>query len=184
LPYVSYTERCATLRQMKVILLVLISIALVSCNISESKEEYFTRLTGLEIVESIDLTSKSENYLFNGDGHTSLIFQTSEKQMKRWISNSPPWSLSEWKRGIVDFEIGLHTNFGISQGNISVTTVNDSTFYSGSEKMISILTDKDNYYSYEERCCSERYNDLRFHNGTLLIINPNSKTVYLSIWDN
>lgn len=167
---------------MKAIFSILLTLVITSCSINQSDEEYFTRVTGLKITEPIEIIDKSNSYVM-GDGEYSIIFKTSEQQIMKWISNKPPWSLDDWKRGTVDHDIGFHCSFGNSDGSPSISSINDITKYSGHSEVIEILTDSNNYFSYEERCCPEQGGALRYHNGALLIIKPHSNTVYLSVWD-
>jgi hypothetical protein len=167
---------------MKLIFYVLIPIIFCSCSLEKSEEEYFTTVTGLEITDSIQIISESDSY-YIGEGEYSLIFKTSKNQIEKWISEKPPWGLGEWQRDTVDFNIGFHCSFGTQEGSPSLSTTNGTTNYSGNDEAIKILSDTNNHYSFQEICCPEQGDALRFHNGTLLIIKPNKKTVYLSVWD-
>lgn len=167
---------------MKLKLLPAFIIILSGCSPDKSEEEYFTEVTGLEIVDSIKIIREGDNYMAD-EGEYWFVFETGDSQISKWITSSPPWGMSEWQRGLINYEIGFHCSLGDEGGNPGVFTLDGITAYNGSESVIEILTDTNNFYAYEERCCPEHGDELRFHNGSLLIINPVTKTVYLSIWD-
>jgi hypothetical protein len=146
---------------------------------SPSVESHFEKLTGLEITDSIKILKETDTY-YASEGEWSINFTTNTKQINEWLSNNPPWSLKNWQRGEVEHQIGFHCRFGFDE-SVGMASSGDESFYSGNKKIIDILSDSSNYYAYEERCCDDE--DLRYHNGSLLIINPRTKTVYFSVWD-
>lgn len=145
-----------------------------------SDEELFTRLTGLEIKDPIEVELRGNDYMA-AEGEEWLIFTTTPEQIARWIEQGRAPYLSEWDTGMVPHQIGFHCSFGLNTPGVS--SVGGEESYSGDEDIISILSDPGNLYASEERCCGDDEGPLRYHNGTLLIIKPDSNKVYLSVWD-
>lgn len=87
-----------------------------------------------------------------------------------------PWT-GEWKRGPIPEEIGFHGRFGGS--GISYGSTNGKWSYSGNKKLIQLLSSKQVWHAESDRCSGT----MEWHNGNLLIIDPKTNKVWLSVWD-
>jgi hypothetical protein len=78
----------------------------------------------------------------------------------------------------VPTEIGFHCSFG-SYGVAPVNADGVKVGYEGGSELERILSSNQIWYVAKERCCE----NLRWHNGNLLVIDFANNRVWLSIWD-
>jgi hypothetical protein len=114
---------------------------------------------------------------FLGDGERYLVADVGPKVVERWLSDEPPWGNADWKPGPVPAEIGFHCSFGFK--GLSVTTSVTSAEYHGPTELTRILSSRN--VSYAARARGPQ--SMRWHNGDLLILEPQSGALWLSSWD-
>ena len=159
----------------------LLILVLSSCYSSDPKV-IFEERTGLSVRDSISNIVETDGYEFN-EGEYSIVFKTTDSQIKSWVDDRPPWENNKWHRGQIPHGIGIAVKFNFPEGTGSSTDDRGITRYEiGDENLIKLLNDTTNYYSYVEDCCPKD-KDLRFHDGRLLILQPRTKMIYYAVWD-
>lgn len=108
-----------------------------------------------------------------GDTHGNffLVFQVDEATIRRWLSKSAPWG-GPWRSGPVPGEIGYHTTFGFEPTSMKYYTNRDG-------ELVRLLGSSHIWYAARERGSGQ----IRWHNGDLLIVDPRTRLVWLSVWD-
>jgi hypothetical protein len=159
---------------------LLLLIIFASCS-SSTPKEIFEERTGLKISDSIKNVDVVDNYEIR-EGEFSIVFKTTENQIKLWLDSGPPWENAKWQKGKIPYEIGVAVKFNFPDGVSAGIYDNGESMYFGNEALIKLLNDSTNYYSFVEDCCPKE-KGLRFHNGRLLIIQPQTKMVYFQHWD-
>lgn len=137
----------------------------------------FRNYTGLRWpAEARVVRSADSHGGFHGDGEYFLVFDTDPATLTRWLSGPAPWG--DWHSGPIPGEIGSHCIFG-SAGVTWGTPAAGPGRYCGDEELVRLLGSARVWYSARERGDSS----LRWHNGDLLIIDPEAGRVWLSVWD-
>jgi hypothetical protein len=164
--------------QIGVILALLFICVVIVLKKTKTKEDKFEDITGLNISDSVSFITKKDTY-FVFEGEYSLVLKTTKKQIKKWINERPPWDNKSWNKGPIPFDIGIGVQFNFKDGVARVTNEDGKEFYSGDTDLETLLNDSTSYYVFKEDCCP----DLRFHDGQLLILQPNTQMVYYSGWN-
>jgi len=155
-------------------------ILLVSCFPSDPKKE-FERRTDLVISDSI-FNIDSRNTYFPHEGEYSIVFKTTDSQIRKLLVTTPPWTNLTWHKGQIPHQIGIACQFNFPERVGVGTNLNGKKEYIGNKDLENLLNDTTNYYCYREDCCTDD-EDLRFHDGALLIIQPKTKMIYYSNWN-
>ncbi len=139
----------------------------------------FERETGFMWPASSKVISAGDDHGgFVGDGEFHLVLQVDDETVADLLETPPATPLSNWQIGPVPTEIGFHCSFG-TQG-VSAMSINGGPLhYSGDPELENVLGSDAIMYSANERCCET----IEWHNGILLIVDPRSNKVWLSIWD-
>ena len=139
----------------------------------------FTTHTGLTFPEFAKVLSVDDTHGgFHGDGEFHLVFEIDEETLNRWLQTPPPWEAGEWQSGPVPHEIGFHCGFGTS--GVGYASINNGpTEYIGDSELKCLLSSSEIWYIAKERGSSS----IAWHNGSLLILDPKSNEVWLSVWD-
>jgi len=141
-------------------------------------QSVFTAETDISVADDWQLLdSGDEHGGFTGDGETHFVFHVPKVAIDELLASRPPWSKT-WTAGPVPHEIGFHCFFG-TDGVAYSSGDGRPNEYLGEPKLVTLLSSQDIHYDAKERCCDS----LRWHNGHLLVIDPNSSTIWLSIWD-
>ncbi len=114
---------------------------------------------------------------FLGDGEFYVVFDADEATIQKWLEGPAPWG-GNWRHGPIPGEAGIHCSFGtsgVSWGGV----VGKPSSYSGDKELVDLLSSTSVIFAARERCCAS----LPWHNGNLLIIDPGSRRVWLSVWD-
>jgi hypothetical protein len=162
----------------QIYLTVLILFA--SCFPDNPKKEFQQR-TGLLISDSTFNVDSRDTY-FPHEGEYSIVFKTTESQIRKWLDTTPPWNNSTWLKGQIPHEIGIACQFNFPERVGVGGSQNDKRVYIGDKDLENLLNDTTNYYSYREDCCTDD-SELRFHDGALLIIQPKTRMIYYSNWN-
>ena len=137
----------------------------------------FTAETGVAVGKNWELLSSGNDHGgMMGDGETFFVFRLPQADVAEILNSPPPWS-DDWQTGPVEHEIGFHCNFGTS--GVSWHSSAGVDEYLGDPTLKSVLSSGQIRYDAKERCCDS----LRWHNGHLLVIDPENSQVWLSIWD-
>lgn len=142
-------------------------------------ETVFERETGLEWPADATIVSVGDDHGgFMGDGEFHVVLRVEDSTISRLLQLQPASSLSNWQEGPVPTEIGFHCSFGTA--GVSATSRGGGPMrYTGDPELEDVLRSNAIMYSAHERCCDT----IPWHNGTLLIVDPSSNKVWLSIWD-
>jgi hypothetical protein len=148
--------------------------------LTKPPEALFSQYTGLEWPATATIVSTGDGHsgLFNNEGEFHLVFDTDRATLDEWLAGLPPWQQSQWKRGPVPTEIGFHCNFG-SDGVAAVSHDGKTSEYSGDPQLVQRLGSNRIWYAAQERGCKS----LRWHNGSLLVIDLKNHRGWLSVWD-
>jgi hypothetical protein len=139
----------------------------------------FERVTGLDWPSNATIVSSGNDHGgFLGDGEFHVVFDVDQLTIDNFLAQQPRKPLSQWQFGPVPTEIGFHCRFGTA--GVAAVSINDGpTNYSGDPELENVLGSSQVMYSAHERCCDS----LRWHNGTLLVVDPMNRRVWLSVWD-
>lgn len=138
----------------------------------------FTTETGIEIGDDWQLIASGDDHGgFVGDGETYFVFSVPTADIENLLASPALWS-NDWLHGPVDHAIGYHCGFGIGGVGYSSSS-NGTKEYSGHQRLASLLSSTQIRYDAKERCCES----LRWHNGHLLIVDPENGKIWLSVWD-
>ncbi len=140
----------------------------------------FERETGTRWPPNSEIIATGDNHSgFVSDGEFYVVLQVDDATIAKLIETPPAAPLSTWKTGPVPTEIGYHCAFGTSR--VWATSANGGpTHYSGHPQLEALLSSDLILYSAHERCCDGA---LGWHNGTLLILDPSTNKLWLSVWD-
>ena len=144
----------------------------------ENPAAYFEAQTGLIWPDSADILSVDDTHGgFHGDGEFHVVFKTDSETIQKYLNGAAPFDVS-WQTGPIPHEIGFHCSFGTD--GVSVGTVNNGPEeYWGDSTLRDVLGSGKVYFAAQERCCES----LRWHNGHLIVVDPRSNKVWLSVWD-
>ena len=121
----------------------------------------FTEKTGLPWPSSGNLIKADDTHGgFHGDGDFYLVFSVDKETFSRWKSQKPPWGASRWERGPVPSEIASRCMFGDAKGWCAPAST-------------------DLFYVARARGPES----MRWHNGDLLVLDPEGRVVWLYVWD-
>ena len=143
----------------------------------------FVKWTGLEYPDSAQIIAFGDDHgiiTMSSEGDYFLVFDVDEKSITEILNQQPEspqpeqWAFSEWQSGPVPAEIGRGRRFETkatysTQAHSSVTQ----------EEVAQVFEHEDIFYSASERCCDT----IPWHNGTLIVIDPNENRVWVSGWD-
>lgn len=118
----------------------------------------FSEITRLELPEGAKLVVADDTHGgFHGDGELFFVYTVSREAIEEWLVEPPPWSQREWQRGPVPREISSHCLDAPTEGmnRNRVRYVAEDSEYSG----------------------------IPWHNGRLLVLDPQAGRVVLSCWD-
>ncbi|HTE19503.1 MAG TPA: hypothetical protein VK689_14130 [Armatimonadota bacterium] len=143
-----------------------------------SPNEQFRQATGLKWPETARLVARDDDHGgIMGEGEFYLILQADAATLGKWLAGPAPWAAS-WKRGPVPGELGFHCGFG-TEGVGWGSTNGAPPEYTGDARLIRVLGSKDVWYAERNRCCD----GMEWHNGDLLVLDPQSGKVWLAVWD-
>jgi len=139
----------------------------------------FQRETGLDWPSGATIVSVGDTHGgFLGDGEFHVILDVDDSAINQLLKTLPKAPLSKWTPGPVPGIIGVHCRFGTD--GVSVGSHNDEPeHYVGDPELVSMFGSPDVMYSAQEYCCES----LPWHNGTLIVVDPTAKRIWLSIWD-
>ena len=122
----------------------------------------FTQVTGLELPTNARvLANYYDDWLFDWQSYT--VFEADQEDSEAWVSGPPPFGAAEWIRGPVPREVLLCC---------SGPTWDDL-------RPERLMTSDKVWYAAEQTCCE----DLRYHGGELMIIDPELSRVWVAAWD-
>ena len=82
---------------MRYVIYLTLLIFFPSCFSNNPKTE-FQRRTGLLISDSTFNVDSKDTY-FPHEGEYSIVFKTTESQIRKWLDTAPPWNNSFWYKG-------------------------------------------------------------------------------------
>ncbi len=117
----------------------------------------FESQTGLAWPDNAEILSVDDTHGgFHGDGEFHVVFKTDPKTIQEYLDGPAPFGGS-WRKAPVPSEIGSYC-------------VCSSETISGSDEI---------HFFAEERGPES----MRWHNGLLLVVDPSTNKVCLSVWD-
>ena len=118
----------------------------------------FQHDTGLPFPTSAKVISDEGDYGgFTGDGTHVLILDCDPEELQDWLTHMPPWGARAWKHAPVPLEVPAPESF-------------KPDCYSGAGSV---------WYTVRERKCGQ----IRWHNGELLMFDPDRGRVWFFSWD-
>ncbi len=142
-----------------------------------SPQAVFERATGFAYPLNAKVISAG-NDGFMTDGEFHIVIYVDDETVSQFLRTQPAAPLSNWQVGPVPTEIGSHCAFGTE--DIGLRSVNGGPMhYAGDPELVELFSSDGIMYSAHERCCDS----IRWHNGTLLIVDPRTNKVWLSIWN-
>lgn len=161
------------------VIMCLLSIRLVVW--ATSVEGRFTLATGLSWPSTVRVVATGDNHGgFTGDGEFYLLLECDPATIRLWLEDRPFWGGSSWQRGPVPTQIGYHCQLGSQKSLGSVTFPDGSKeYFGGSAEVREVLSSPRLWYAARDRCQSP---DLPYHQGNLLIVDPESGRVWYSDW--
>ncbi|MBX9790358.1 MAG: hypothetical protein K2Y37_15680 [Pirellulales bacterium] len=138
----------------------------------------FKFITGLVMPKGALVVRTADDHGgFHGDGEFYLVFKADRKSLVKLLADEPPWG-DRWQTspvpGLMGFgnQFGWQSKFSADEGHAAIdATRPDRAAYAFHAPSMR--------YSAQERCCQT----LPWHNGSLLIVDPESGYVWLSVWD-
>jgi hypothetical protein len=165
------------MRNITIVFLVFFS----SCSSTVDKKAEFQKRTSLIIEDSIFNIGGADTY-FPHEGEYSIVFKTTEHQIKKWLTNNPPWNNATWSVGQIPHEIGIACQFNFPE-RVGVGSNQDGKkSYSGNKDLEKLLNDTTNYYAFRKDCCNDDI-DAGVNDGALIIIQQSTNMVYYSNWN-
>jgi hypothetical protein len=139
----------------------------------------FSLTTGLFCAKPAKVITTGSDYGgFPADGEFYLILECDSGTIQRWLADRPFWGRSQWRRGPVPPEIGFHCQFGSSESMGCCTLADGSKEYSGgSAEIREVLSSPRVWYAARDRCPT-----IPYHQGNLLVVDPESGRVWYSDW--
>ena len=134
----------------------------------------FEKVTGLSCPASTQpVLSEDTHGGFHGDGKLYIALRAKQEVVEGWLADRPPWDAQQWRRGPVPIEIGIHCSLpGRRIWSISGK-------YEGDQQSRELLESEHVWYAAKDRGPSS----IRWHNGSLLLIDTKSDTAWLFVWD-
>jgi hypothetical protein len=137
----------------------------------------FKFYTGLAMPEGASVVRTGDDHGgFQGDGEFYLVFEADPEALSKWLADAPPWGKS-WQAGPLPSEMTFQNMFGWQESGLLDLPEPDA--HLNPDRAENVLNSTRVRYSAEERCCQT----LPWHNGSLLIVDPESGYVWLSVWD-
>lgn len=135
----------------------------------------FVRITALEPpVEATFISYAYDDWIMDWEYY--LAFETDHETIARWLSAPPPLDVKTWIRGPVPFE-ALKPSFGMESA-MQWRDENGLVSYDGDERLVRLLTSDQVWYAAEELCCD----NFRFHEGSLIVLDPEKRQVWVASW--
>lgn len=129
----------------------------------------FNRLTGLAWpADALVLSSGDDHGGLQWEGELHVAARVAPATIASWLASPPPWGQPAWQRGPVAPEIAAHCRLGASAFSEA----------DGAREQLAWSLESVRYVA-AERCCE----GLRWHNGSLLVLEPRQGLVWLSVWD-
>ena len=118
----------------------------------------FNDATGFSLPATAKVVAAGDTHGgFHGDGELYLVFKTDPATVQKWLDSIPPWKQTEWLTGPVPGDISGHCM------DAPTTGMNSTTIKYVAEDF--------------------RLSSIEWHNGRLLVLNPETGDVTLSWWD-
>ena len=140
----------------------------------------FTNVTGIAWQSNFTMVGhKSEHAGGFGDGEYGVVVTVPVETLNRILASPPPWG-TKWRNGPVDYEVGSHCSFIYAErpgGRVVGTEQFD--YVGGSEEVRTILGSANTKWCAKQRGSTS----MPWHNGNLLIADPSSNRLWLSVWD-
>jgi hypothetical protein len=107
------------------------------------------------------------------------VFDAQPEEIMQLLNSPPPWG-KEWQHGPIPMEIAGHCHFGTS-GVVRVEQVipTGQPYFRGDQRLVNLFRSPDVLFAANERGSAT----IRWHNGSLLAIDPINNRVWLSVWD-
>jgi hypothetical protein len=129
----------------------------------------FNRLTGLAWpADALVLSSGDDHGGLQWEGEVHVVARVAPTTIADWLASSPPWRQPAWQHGPVAPEVAARCRLGAAAFGQAEGRYSQRTWSLESVRYVAA-----------ERCCE----GLRWHNGSLLVLDPRQGLVWLSVWD-
>ena len=134
----------------------------------------FTAVTGLKVgLQWNAVAGGSEYGGFGSEGESYLVFRLSKADFDALLNSAAPWS-GQWKSGPVEDVIGGPCTFGTRDW-----AKNALDEHVSATRVEELLTSTTVFFDAQERCCAGN----SWHNGDVVLLDPQDSTVWWSSWD-
>lgn len=156
----------------------------------EEAKRVFTHATGIAWSPTYTLVRFSINNpsILSSEGESTVMVRLPPERCME-ILNSPPPVGEKWERGPVRGKIGFHCGLGYGQppGVSGPATSNDENFdgntneeyFGENTKARALLSSTDIVYCAQDRGPAS----MPYHHGTLVIMQPETKMMCVSVWN-
>lgn len=143
-------------------------------------KESFARITGIPWQPDFTLVKHRDDHRgLLGDGEFAVVAVVPPTTVASLLAAAPPWGV-KWNTGPVDGEIGFHCSFIYSDApGVEGDGTGAAWYVGGAEEVRAVLSSRDTMW-----CAMQRgHESMPWHNGNLLIVEPASNRLWLSVWD-
>lgn len=168
-----------TIVTLALLLFILIGVWIRHLMSEKEVKRIFTGITGITWQDSFSIVgSKDSHGGIMGQGEFSVLVKVPDNLIATLASKSY-WD-ANWHKGPVEGRIGFHCSF-IYEESPSLTTMHsqEPEYVGGSDEVRDILTNTNIKWCAKDRGPQE----IPWHCGYLLIIEPENSTIWLSAWD-
>ena len=146
----------------------------------EQAKQSFAKVTGIPWHSDFAMVKhRDEHAGFVGDGEFAVVAIVPATTIASVLAVPPPWG-PNWHTGPVDGEIGFHCSFIYPDApGVSGAGTGDFSYFGGTEEVRSILSSTNTKWCAKQRGPES----MPWHNGNLLIVEPASNRLWLSVWD-
>jgi hypothetical protein len=109
----------------------------------------------------------------------SLVLRVDDAAIKDLLAHGPPWNQKKWKRGPLNSRIGTSAWFlGIPTSSHQARVTWGPNGFSGDPTLVGLYGSRGIYYAADNHGGREG----KWFIGTLLLLDPDSKTIWLNDW--
>ena len=116
---------------------------------------------------------------FHGDGEYYVVFQVDSKTIDNWLRNPTPLRKRDWQKGPIPAIIGFYPDFGYESPALEQYSVGTTRLSGGSPELLYLLASSNIWYSAQERGPDFK----SWHDGDLLILDPETNRIWFSSWN-
>lgn len=129
----------------------------------------FNRLTGLSWPANARVLSAGDDHGgLQWEGELHVVARVPPTTIASWLASPPPWGQAAWRHGPVAPDVAARCRLGAAAFGQAEGRYSQRAWSLEGVRYVAL-----------ERCCE----GLRWHNGNLLVLDPQQGLVWLSVWD-